>query len=150
MFRKKNEVDKTTQKNATVSVDSHDYQYIYTVHDKVAGRCVGTFAGSSDAVMLRVSLPSILMDFSFRDIEIYRVARIDFVTGLVEGLDRPKVIPLDTYLFPHSRLSPKGEDVSLQSLDNAMKELHHNMKKNLDEMIEKQMKENNKSEVVNE
>lgn len=149
MFKKKNEVDKTTKKNATF-VDSHDYQYIYTVHDKVAGRCIGTFAGSSDAVMLRVSLPSILMDFSFRDIEIYRVARIDFVTGLVEGFDCPKVIPLDTYLFPHSRLSPKGEDISLQSLDDAMKELHHNMKKNLDEKIEKQMMENNKSEVVNE
>lgn len=150
MFRKKNQVDKTTQKNATVSVESHDYQYIYTVHDKVANRCVGTFAGSSDAVMLRVSLPSIIMDFSFRDIEIYRVARIDFVTGLVEGFDRPKVIPLDTYLFPHSRLSPKGEDVSLQALDDAMKELHHNMKKNLDEKIEKQIRDNNKSEVVNE
>lgn len=145
-FKKKN---KKVEKTTVINHVSADWQYIYTVHDKIAGRCVGTWLGTSDEVMLRVSLPHILMDFSFRDIEILRIARVDMVTGFVESIV-PKPISLDCYLFPHSRLSPKGEDIDLETLDKSMKDLNVKMKANLDKKIENQIKENNKSEVVNE
>lgn len=113
--------------------ENHNYNYIYTVYDTVAKMYVGTFTATSDAVMIRSCLPSILVDFSLRDIEIYRIARIDFVTAEVEPI-KHKSVDLESYKFPHFRLSPKGEDISLEKLNDTMKSVSD--KKELDVKVD--------------
>lgn len=117
-----------------------DYQYVYTVYDKVAQKCRGLFYSPTDANMLRTSLPEILMDYSFRDIQIKRIGRIEINSGIIENLN-VKVISLDSYTFPHSRLSSKGDDLPLETLDSAMKDFKFNVQKKLD---------SKESEVINE
>lgn len=97
-----------------------DYQYVYTVFDKVAQKCVGLWYSPTDENMLKTSLPSILMDYPFRDIQVRRIGRFETNSGLIEPMNC-KVISLDSYTFPHSRLSSKGDDLTLEELDSSMK-----------------------------
>lgn len=120
-----------------------DFNYVYTVFDKVAKKHIGLFYGTTDEVVIRTSLPTILMDYPLRDIELRRIGRFETNTGLIESLN-PKFIPLERYLFPHARLSPKGENVSLEDLDSACKDAKAKQMAEIDKLRE------NKSEVVNE
>lgn len=94
--------------------------YMYTIYDKMAKRYRGTFYHSTDEEMIRTSLPSVLMDYPLRDIEIYRIGMFDDVQGIVRPCIR-KQVPTDKYLFPHDRLSSKGDDLSLEEIDVEMK-----------------------------
>lgn len=111
MFKKKS-------KKETFSGGS--YQYIYTVFDKVSKLYRGTFYHNTDEEMIKVSLPTLLIEFALRDIIIYRVGRFNTATGDVEGMTH-KVINTSCYLFPHSRLSPEGENLSLEEIEKAVK-----------------------------
>lgn len=121
-----------------------DYQYVYTVKDKIGKKCIGLFYSTTDENMLRTSLPSILMDYPFRDIEILRIGRFETNTGVIEPLNS-KAIALDKYLFPHSKLSPKGEDLSLETLDSSMKEAKNKMMSKIDSAKESFDKKNDDS-----
>lgn len=132
MFKKKDEI--------------HNFNYIYSVFDTVAKMYVGTFTATSDAVMIRSCLPSILVDYPLRDIEIYRIGRIDFVTANIESV-KHKLVNLDSYKFPHFRLSSKGEDLSLDELDEGMKKVSS---KDNSEDDNKVVVSNNVSEVSHE
>ena len=128
MFKKKIfSAEKTALKNSDIP---QSWNFVYTVFDKVENHCIGLFYNPTDAGMLRSSLPQIIMDYNFRDIEIRRIAKFDTVSGITEPL-AVKVITLDTYLFPHSRLSPKGEDVSMESMSDTLKSLKSSINKNL-------------------
>ena len=70
--------------------------------------------------MIRTTLPSVLMDYPLRDIKIYCIGMFDDVQGIIRPCLRHQV-PTDKYLFPHDRLSPKGEDLSLEEIDVEMK-----------------------------
>lgn len=95
--------------------------YIYTIYDTVSEVYRGTFYHVNDKEMIKITLPSILMEFPLRDIKIYRIARFSTKTGAIETIVR-KQVPTDCYLFPHSRLSSQGDDLSLDELDKGMKE----------------------------
>lgn len=95
--------------------------YIYTIYDCISKKYRGTFYHTTDEDMIRTSLPSVLMDFPLRDIEIYRIAIFNEDTGEIFEC-RKVLIPTDCYTFPHDRCSPDGEDLPLEEIDSAMKE----------------------------
>ena len=95
--------------------------YVYTVYNKVSKKYCGLFYHYTDEEMIQKSLPIILMDYCLRDITIFRIGIFNDDDGSIQQLDKPK-IPIDTscYLFPHSRLSPEGEDLSLDEIQDSM------------------------------
>lgn len=103
-----------------------DMQKIYSVYDSVSKQYRGTFYHSTDAEMIKVSLPSLLMEFALRDISIYRVGYFDPTTGDIKPCNHVK-IPLDSYTFPHSRLSSKGDDLTLDEVADEMQKTKNEM-----------------------
>lgn len=95
---------------------------VYTIYDKIADNHVGLTYHYTDEDMIRSFLPTVLMDYSLRDIEIYKIGIFDENKGIIEGTEKIK-IPTDCYLFPHSRLSPEGEDETLENIENKCKEI---------------------------
>lgn len=95
--------------------------YIYTIYDTVSNIYRGTFYHVNDKEMIKITLPSLLMEFPLRDIKIYRIGRFSSKNGVIESIPR-KQVSTDCYLFPHSRLSSVGDDLSLEELDKGMKE----------------------------
>lgn len=95
---------------------------VYTIHDKVADVYVGLTYHYTDEEMIRTFLPTVLMDYSLRDIEIYRIGSFDENKGVIQSEERV-IIPTDCYLFPHSRLSPDGENESIENIEKNCKEI---------------------------
>lgn len=116
--------------------------YVYSIYDTVAKRYRGTFYHSTDEDMIRTTLPTVLMDYPLRDIEIYRIGIFDDISGTIRPCVK-KQISTSKYLFPHSRLSSKGDDLSIEEIDNEMK-------KSKAEMIEKLQKESLSDEAKKE
>lgn len=96
--------------------------FVYSVFDSVSKKFRGTFYHSTDEEMIRTTLPSILMDYPLRDIEIHRIGMFDEDSGEIFAT-KHTIIPTDCYLFPHSRLSTPGDDLPQEELDKAMKDL---------------------------
>lgn len=96
--------------------------YVYSVYDSVSKKYRGTFYASTDEEMIRTTLPSVLMDFPLRDIEIHRIGTFNEDTGELVGKHHV-IVPTDCYTFPHSRLSSVGDDLSHDELDEKMKEI---------------------------
>ena len=94
---------------------------VYTVYDKVSKRYRGTFYHTTDEDMIRITLPSILLDFPLRDIEVYRIGTFNDVTGELGKATR-KRINTRCYLFPHSRLSSDGDNITHEELEKKMQE----------------------------
>lgn len=95
--------------------------YVYTVYNKVSKKYNGLFYHYTDEEMIQKSLPIILMDYCLRDIEILRLAIFDDDNGNLTflGSDK-KSVDINCYLFPHSRLSPDGEDLPLDEIQTSM------------------------------
>lgn len=95
---------------------------VYTIHDKVADVYVGLTYHYTDEEMIRQFLPTVLMDYSLRDIEIVKIGIFDENKGIIQS-EEHQIVPTDCYLFPHSRLSPVGEDESLEKLEEVGKKV---------------------------
>lgn len=117
--------------------------FVYTVFDSVSKKFRGTFYHSTDEEMIRTTLPSILMDYPLRDIEIHRIGQFNEDTGDLFP-SRHVIIPTDCYTFPHSRLSSTGDDLSLEEIDKSMKEAKVDMISKLS--AEKEEADKNKKE----
>lgn len=98
---------------------------VYTIHDKIADVYVGLTYHYTDEDMIRTFLPTVLMDYSLRDIEIVRIGLFDEHKGIIQS-DEQKIINTDCYLFPHSRLSPNGENESLANIEEHCKKIKAN------------------------
>lgn len=94
--------------------------FVYTVYDSVSKKYRGTFYHSTDEEMIRTTLPTILMDFPLRDIEIHRIGMFDEDSGELMAT-KHTIIPTECYTFPHSRLSCPGDDLDINELDKSMK-----------------------------
>lgn len=95
--------------------------YVYTVYNKVSKKYNGLFYHYTDEEMIQKSLPIVLMDFCLRDIEILRIAIFNDDNGIITPLGSDKKsVDTNCYLFPHSRLSPEGEDLSLDEIQDSM------------------------------
>lgn len=95
---------------------------VYTIHDKIADVYVGLSYHYTDEDMVRTFLPTVLMDYSLRDIEIICIGIFDENKGVIEQTEH-RTIDTNCYLFPHSRLSPEGEDEKLEDIDKKCKEI---------------------------
>lgn len=95
---------------------------VYTIHDKIADVYVGLTYHYTDEEMIRIFLPTVLMDYSLRDIEIIKIGIFDENKGVIQS-EEHKIIPTDCYLFPHSRLSPEGENESLENIEEKCKKI---------------------------
>lgn len=95
---------------------------VYTIHDKIADVYVGLTYHYTDEDMIRSFLPTVLMDYSLRDIEIVRIGSFDENKGVINS-DERVIIPTDCYLFPHSRLSSVGDDASIDDIEKTCKEI---------------------------
>lgn len=120
---------------------------IYSIYDTVSKEFVGLFYHSTDEDMIRSSLPSVLMDYPLRDIEVYRIGTFYRERGTVKGCVNKVKVRTNQYLFPHSRLSSKGDDLTLDELDEGMKKAKANAVANL---ASKKDGDVNEKEVVNE
>lgn len=94
---------------------------VYSIYHIPAQRFRGTFYHTTDEEAIRVTIPSILMDYALRDIELYKIGTFDDVTGVLTPCPKVKVNTLK-YTFPHSSLSSKGDDLPLEEIDTRMKE----------------------------
>lgn len=95
---------------------------VYTIHDKIADVYVGLTYHYTDEDMIRSFLPTVLMDYSLRDIEIICIGLFDENKGMIVTTEH-RIIDTKCYLFPHSRLSPEGEDENLENIEKTCKEL---------------------------
>lgn len=120
---------------------------IYSIYDTVSKEYVGLFYHSTDEDMIRTSLPSVLMDYPLRDIEVYRIGNFFRDKGTIKGCSIRTKVRIDQYLFPHSRLSSKGDDLSLDELDEGMKKSKADA---IARLAVKKDGDDNKKEVVNE
>lgn len=95
---------------------------VYTVHDKIADVYVGLSYHYTDEDMIRTFLPTVLIDYSLRDIEIICIGIFDENKGVIEQTEH-RTIDTNCYLFPHSRLSPEGEDEKIENIEKKCKEI---------------------------
>lgn len=95
---------------------------VYTIHDKIADIYVGLSYHYTDEDMIRTFLPTVLLDYALRDIEIISIGIFDDNKGIIEKTEH-RTIDTNCYLFPHSRLSPEGEDEKLEDVEKKCKEI---------------------------
>lgn len=95
---------------------------VYTIHDKIADVYVGLTYHYTDEDMIRTFLPTVLIDYSLRDIEIICIGIFDENKGVIENSPH-RIIDTNCYLFPHSRLSPEGEDEKIENIEKKCKEI---------------------------
>lgn len=95
---------------------------VYTIHDKVADVYVGLTYHYTDEDLVRTFLPTVLLDYSLRDIEIICIGIFDEQKGVIENSPH-RTIDTNCYLFPHSRLSPEGEDEKLENIEKKCKDI---------------------------
>lgn len=105
---------------------------VYTIHDKIADVYVGLSYHYTDEDMIRTFLPTVLIDYSLRDIEIICIGIFDENKGVIENTEH-RIINTNCYLFPHSRLSPDGEDEKLENIEKKCKEIKAKNTVNKDE-----------------
>ena len=109
---------------------------VYTVYDSISKKFRGCFYHSTDEEMIRTTLPTILMDYTLRDIEIHRIGMFNEDTGELFSTHHV-IIPTDCYTFPHSRLSSKNDNLDINELDKAMKERKNEIIANIKNQSEK-------------
>lgn len=95
---------------------------VYTIHDKISDMHIGLTYHYTDEDMIRTFLPTVLMDYPLRDIEIICIGIFDENKGVIENTEH-RTIDTNCYLFPHSRLSPQGEDEKLEDIEKKCKEI---------------------------
>ena len=95
---------------------------VYTIHDKIADVYVGLTYHYTDEDMIRSFLPTVLIDYSLRDIEIICIGIFDENKGVIEQTEH-RTIDTNCYLFPHSRLSPEGENEKIENIEKTCKQL---------------------------
>lgn len=94
---------------------------VYAVYDIIAKHYLRLYFNSTDEEFVRLYLPEVIIDRPLRDIEVFKIGELNDVTGIIKPTVKRKV-DLHCYMFPHSRLSPKGEDVSIEDVEKIITE----------------------------
>lgn len=92
---------------------------VYVVYDKVSKHYTDMYFASTDEDFIRTHLPSIITHVPLREVNIFKIAVFNDVTGEIRPTVK-KRIQTDCYLFPHSRLSPQGENLSHEEVEKAV------------------------------
>lgn len=94
---------------------------VYVVYDKISKHYTHIYFASTDEDFIRLYLPTIVTTVALREITIYKIGIFNDVTGELK-ITTKKRINTDCYLFPHSRLSPTGENLSHEEVEKAVNE----------------------------
>lgn len=92
---------------------------VYAVYDKVSKHYLRLYFNSTDEEFVRLYLPEVILRTPLRDLEVFCIGRFNDVTGEIDHCLKRKV-NINCYHFPHSRLSPKGEDVSHEEVEEVI------------------------------
>ena len=92
---------------------------VYVVYDKISKHYKDIYYASTDEDFIRLHLPTIVLNVALREITIFKIGTFNDVTGELK-ITTKKRINTDCYLFPHSRLSPHGENISHEEIEKAV------------------------------
>ena len=92
---------------------------VYVVYDKISKHYKDIYYASTDEDFIRLHLPTIVLNVALREITIFKIGIFNDVTGELK-ITTKKRINTDCYLFPHSRLSPHGENLSHEEIEKAV------------------------------
>lgn len=88
---------------------------VYVVYDKISKHYKSIHFESTDEEFIRKDLPKIIYETPLRDLQIFKIGIFNDVTGEIKPTSKKKV-ETDCYCFPMARLSPKGEDIPIEKL----------------------------------
>lgn len=113
---------------------------LYGVFDKVSKHYIHTYFNSSDEDFIRLYLPEVILKVALRDLEVHQIGTINDVTGIIEPCPIRKVT-LNCYKFPKSRLSPKGEDISHEEIQDAILSVKNQLQAENSTVVEDEINE---------
>ena len=109
---------------------------VYSAFDKISKHYKGMYFASTDEEFIRLYLPTVILETPLRDLNIFRIGIFNDVTGELKQTIKKRV-STDCYLFPHSRLSPVGENIPIEKIEetvlNTKNEILANMSENKEE-----------------
>lgn len=94
---------------------------VYAVYDKISKHYKQIYFASNDEDFIRLHLPTIVLTVALRELQIFKIGTFNDVTGELKPTIKKRV-NTDCYCFPHSRLSPVGENISHEEIEKAVNE----------------------------
>lgn len=94
---------------------------VYVVYDKISKHYKDIYFASTDEDFIRLYLPTIVTTIALRELTIYKIGIFNDVTGELKNTTK-KRINTECYLFPHSRLSPSGENLTHEEVEKVVTE----------------------------
>lgn len=94
---------------------------VYVVYDKISKHYKDIYFASTDEDFIRLYLPTIVTTIALRELTIFKIGTFNDVTGELKNTTK-KRINTDCYLFPHSRLSPSGENITHEEIEKVVTE----------------------------
>lgn len=94
---------------------------VYVVYDKISKHYKDIYFASTDEDFIRLYLPTIVTTIALRELTIFKIGIFNDVTGELK-ITTKKRINTDCYLFPHSRLSPTGENITHEEVEKVVTE----------------------------
>lgn len=95
--------------------------YVYAVFDKISKHYTQITHCVNDETFIRTFLPQIILSIALRDLQIFKIGIFDDITGDIKPILKKRV-NVDCYEFPHSRLSPIGENLSKEDIEKTLQE----------------------------
>lgn len=92
---------------------------VYTVYDKISKHYKSIYYASNDEDFIRLYLPTIILSIPLRELAIYKIGVFNDVTCELKPCIK-KSVNIDCYSFPHSRLSPVGENISHEEIEKQL------------------------------
>lgn len=92
---------------------------VYAPFDKIAKHYKGLYFANTDEEFIRLYLPAVIIDTPLRDLAIFKIGIFNDVTGEIKQCVKKRV-STDCYLFPHSKLSPVGENVTPEQIEEVV------------------------------
>ena len=89
---------------------------VYVVYDKISKHYKANFQKYSYNY-----LPTIVTTIALRELTIFKIGIFNDVTGELKNTTK-KRINTDCYFFPHSRLSPNGENITHEEVEKVVTE----------------------------
>ena len=94
---------------------------VYVVYDKISKHYKDIYFASTDEDFIRLYLPTIVTTTALRELNIFKIGIFNDVTGELKSTTK-KRINTECYLFPHSRLSPPGENITHEEVEKVVTE----------------------------
>ena len=94
---------------------------VYVVYDKISKHYKDIYFANTDEDFIRLYLPTTVTTIALRELTIFKIGIFNDVTCELKTTTK-KRINTDCYLFPHSRLSPAGENISHEEVEKAVTE----------------------------